>query len=77
MLLISEVPEHVVNLVILFHGRCDLRVSHGVGIVELREVLEVVDVGDLDAAARDADLVARDARLLLLLGARAVVGIRV
>ena len=64
---ISKVPEHILNLVVLLHGRRDLGVSHGIGVVELLKVLEVVDVvGDLDASARDADLVAGEVRVLLL-----------
>ena len=75
---ISKVPEHILNLVVLLHGRRDLGVSHGIGIVELLKVLDVVDVvGDLGAAAGDAYLVAGDAGLLLLLGAGAVVGVGV
>ena len=74
MLLISKVPEHVLNLVVLLRGRSDLSKIHGVGI-ELLELLEAVDVvEDLEASSRNKDLVAGGAYfVLLLLGRRAAI----
>ena len=67
--LISNVPKHVLNLILLLHRGCDLRVRHAVRVVvKLLEILHVVYIiGDLDAAARDAELVPCIPRLLLFL----------
>ena len=82
-LLVPRMAKHHLDLVFLLL-RCPARRIYRIArrlrllLVKLLEICDVVDVvGDLGPAARDADLVARDARLLLLLGARAVVGIRV
>ena len=80
VVLVARVAEDHLDLVFLLLGGVGVDIGGGLGLllVELLEILHVVDVvGDLGAATGDADLVAGDAGLFLLLGARAVVGVGV
>ena len=79
MLFVSVVSQHQLYLILfLDRGGFAIHARLPLFLVKLLKVLNIVDVvRDLGAPARDANLVAGDARFLLLLGPRAVVRVRV